>query len=417
MLEFLTAIKATHDLEGRPKGSGVKGKTEIMQRNSTLLLCGQKIGSWDDNSITTRSICEKFLKPNEERSEQQVADHRQLKDYEAQGLSSLLIELLSHRMYFQQRMKEEFVREFSQFQKRVFDVSRSAETRILKSLTVLKLCYKIIGEKIQLPLSAEEVEAKAFGKALEMQEHLQTTDGLSEFWKVIEYLLDRKEIEDGWDFKIESKVSVNIRKKLEGKNIDAPRHFIGETKIIYIRLSSLVQAYSLHMNRTGKGIKPLSEKTIETYMSSQPYWVGLCPGTVFKSIVHGSSKNTSCYVLEYERLSINLESTTYVEDRIKETVSGIITKGPEKASTDKHKFVLKDYVVSKKEEADKTEERYTTCYCDEAQVAIINGKEKITAVGMVELKYNKYRNMDVMELWPGTAEEKPVKGIDEDTPF
>ena len=419
MIEYLNTIKAVHDQEGREKGSGIKGKTEIMQRNCTLILCGQKIGSWDDNSITTRSICEKFLKVLTDRPDQQVNDHRLLKDYEAQGLSSLIIEILSHRMHFEQRIKELFIPEYAKFQRKVYDRSKTAETRILKSLTVLKLCYQIIGEKINLPLSNSDLEMKAFTKALEMQEHLHSTDGLSEFWKVIEYLLDRNEIELGWELKIEAKISVSIRKKIDGNVVDEPRKFETETKLIYLRLAPLVQAYNLHMSRMGKSKEVLSESTLEAYMSSQPYWIGLCPGTTFKSQVHNSTKNTSCKVLRYDLIGINLESSDYTEEREKITITGEVFKYPEKATQGKFKFSIKDYVVSKSGDADKTDERLTTCYCDEAQCIIVNESKEITVVGMLSIKHFKYRNLDVIELWKGSAVDKieEVQKIDEDTPF
>ena len=396
--EFFDAIKAAFDGEGRERGMGIKGKTETMKRNSTLILCGQKIGNRDDNSVLTRCVTLEFLKKEFTESERKLFS--ELEKIKHDGLSSLIIEILSHRIYFKEKFAELFLSTVTILQKKVSAIYQKVETRIIKSLAAMQLSYLIMAEVMPMPLSAEQLNKHVFDKAIEMHAHLQSTDGLSEFWKVIEFLLDRNEIEEDWDFKIRSVTNVKIRKTVDGRNVDEVTHFTGEKKLLYIRLNQLHQFYCLHINRTSKSEKPLSEKTIATYMSSQPYWIGLCPGTGFKSVLKNKSKDsTSCYVLDYDKIGINLETSSFEDDRNEETISGTVHKINE-ASGDVIKFVIKSMITIKQEPVDKMYEQYTNCFVasNNASLLIVKQDAMLSVKGMVAINNKGFRNMDVIDI-------------------
>jgi DNA primase len=395
--EFFDAIKASFDGEGRERGMGVKGKTETMKRNATLILCGQKIGNRDDNSVLTRSVTVEFLK--KEFTEQERLLFSKLESIKNDGLSSLILEILTHRMHFKKRFSELFLKTVTDLQKRVATIYQKVETRIIKSLAALQLSFVVMAEVITLPLNIAQLEQFVFNKAIEMHAHLQSTDGLSEFWKAIEFLLDRDEIENDWHFKIRSVTSVKLRKSKDGFNVDEQLHFTGEKKLLYIRLKELHQFYCLHVNRSSKTEKPLSEKTIATYMSSQPYWIGLCPGTGFKSLQKNKSKDsTSCYVLDYDLIGINLETSSYEEERIEETIIGKVHKIFE-VTGDILKFVVKSTNTEMdKHGAEKTTEKYTNCFTKSANQHLLKIDNDISVDGLVAINMKGYRNMDVTKF-------------------
>ena len=405
--EFFDAIKAAYDGEGRERGMGIKGKTETMKRNATLILLGQKIGNRDDNSVLTRSVILEFLKKEFTDSERQLFS--ELEKIKMEGLSSLIIELLSHRIHFKTRFAELFLKTVSELQKKVGEVYQKVETRIIKSLAAWQISFLVMAEIMPMPATAMQMKQLVFNKAIEMHAHLQSTDGLSEFWKIVEFLLDRNEIEEEWDFKIRAVPNVKIRKSVYGRNVDEIVHFQGEKKLLYIRLSQLHQLFCLHVNRTSKGEKPLGEKTIQTYMSSQAYYIGLCPGTGFKSAMLNKSKDsTSCYVLDYDMIGVNLESSSFEDDRTEETIAGTIHKVHD-ASADKIKFVMKSLVTIKHEPIDKTFEQYTNCYIksNDTQVHLLKLDAKITVKGMVSVNAKNFRNMDVIEISETTDTSLP----------
>lgn len=396
--EFFDAIKASFDGEGRERGMGIKGKTETMRRNATLILCGQKIGNRDDNSVLTRSVTIEFKKPIDGYTEIERELMKKLEDLEHEGLSSIIIEILSHRIHFKKRFAELYLQTVTALQKKVAEIYQKVETRIIKSLAALQLSYFVMSEVVQLPLNAEQLNQQVFNKAIEMHAHLQSTDGLSEFWKVIEFLLDRDEIEEDWHFKIRAVTNVKLRKTVNGATVDDTIHFTGEKKLLYIRIKELHQFYCLHVNRTSKNEKPLSEKTIITYMSSQNYFIGLCPGTGFKSATKNKSKDsTSCYVLDYDKIGINLETTKFEDERIQETITGIVHKIND-TTGDKIKFVIKCTKTIKAEPIDRTVEEYTNCWANAIELSKIKIDTEITVKGLVSINSKQYRNMDVVEV-------------------
>lgn len=410
--EFFDAIKASFDGEGRERGMGVKGKTETMKRNSTLILVGQKIGNRDDNSVLTRSVTIEFLKKDYTDEEREMM--AELENIESDGLSSIIIEILTHRIHFKQRFAEMFLQTVTDLQKKVAAIYQKVETRIIKSLAALQLSYLVMSEVVTLPLNAEQLSQHVFNKAIEMHAHLQSTDGLSEFWKAIEFLLDRDEIEQDWHFKIRYVTSVKLRKTVNGSNVDEQLHFTGEKKLLFIRLKELHQFYQLHVNRTSKSEKPLSEKTIVTYMSSQNYWIGLCPGTGFKSKLKNKSKDsTSCYVLDYEKIGINLETSDFDDDRTEETISGTVHKIYD-LTGDTLKFSLKNIITVKAEPVDKSLEQYTNCFIKISLKELVKQDAELTVKGLVSTNAKGFRNMDVVEIISNNNEpEKPSANMDE----
>lgn len=394
--EFFDAIKAAFDGEGRERGMGVKGKTETMKRNSTLILVGQKIGNRDDNSVLTRCVTVEFLK--KDFTDEELGWMQDLENIEIKGLSSIIIEILSHRTHFKERFAQLFLQTVTELQKKVAEIYAKVETRIIKSLAALQLSYLVMAEVVAFPLNAAQLKQHVFNKAVEMHAHLQSTDGLSEFWKVVEFLLDRNEIEEDWDFKIRSVTNVKLRRTIDGKNVDEVVSFNGEKKLLYIRLSQLHQFYCLHINRTSKGEKPLSEKTIQTYMSSQSYYLGLCPGTGFKSAIKNKSKDsTSCYVLDYDKLGVHLETSSFQDDRTEETINGVIHKIHD-TDGDMQKVVVKSIITIKAEPIDKSMEQYTNCYLPKEKAAEFKKDDSVMVTGMVSVNNHGYRNMDVINI-------------------
>jgi DNA primase len=391
--EFFDAIKASFDGEGRTRGSGIKNKTETMKRNATLILVGQKIGNRDDNSVLTRSITIEFLKPKD-RPEAQIRAHRKLKLAEKDGLSGLVIEILSHREIFVKQFGENFMKEVLQMQNKMQELNRKVEIRIVNSICTLKLAFNIISEQLSLPISKEDIELFAFRKCLEMHEHLQSTDGLSEFFKILEYLVERDEVELGWDIKVESTNKLKLRKSVDGKQEDTYKTFEKERRILYIKLSQVHQAYAVQFNRSNRSEKALGEKTILTYMSSQSYWYGLVHSTQFVSDRTGKIKHTSAYALDYDMLNINIVTENIEDDRYKEQFWAKVTKGPTEIGDKKIKFNIERYLTID----GKTDRMVYNMFADENLKDIINESSTYTFVGLTNKNKHGYYNMDVEQI-------------------
>ncbi|MEO6102904.1 MAG: toprim domain-containing protein, partial [Pseudoxanthomonas sp.] len=127
--EWFQAIKGIYDGEGRERGKGgSKNRTEVMRVQGTLILTGQKLITADDNSVVTRSLIEPFS-TNDERTEEDKKAYDLLKDWEQKGMSSMLVELLPHREFFEKNYKDLFNGQLSTWRKQ-HKQSRDTNQRI-----------------------------------------------------------------------------------------------------------------------------------------------------------------------------------------------------------------------------------------------------------------------------------------------
>ncbi|MDL5050627.1 toprim domain-containing protein [Oscillatoria amoena NRMC-F 0135] len=95
--EWFRALKAVYDGEGRERGKmGAKNKTEVQKPNSTVILLGQVLSTKDDGSVLSRCIIVEF-KNVDKRPESQIKAFNTLIDWEKQGISGLLLQVLQHR--------------------------------------------------------------------------------------------------------------------------------------------------------------------------------------------------------------------------------------------------------------------------------------------------------------------------------
>jgi DNA primase len=332
--EWFQAIKGVFDGEGRERGKGgSKNRTEIMKVHSVLVLTGQKLVTADDNSVVTRSIIEPFS--TVEFSDQEKQNYDLLKGWEAQGLSSMITEVLHHRTYFELHYRETFNQQLSTWRKEQPE-ARSINARILQNFAHLSTCYKLIedcltGGQSKLPQASYEFTTYCLKQAIHWSRFIKSSDTLSEFWRTLEYLVDAQMIAEGWDYKIEEVNSVRVRKD---RDEEVTKDFQQPTKVLFLRLNSIHKLFqSEYRKRTGK--EAMNEANILHYLNSRPYYLGNVKSKRFKRYVNESGekitnaalgttqvltekkaeeKISSCYAFVYDDLNIEIERYSGVEE-------------------------------------------------------------------------------------------------------
>lgn len=319
--EWFRAIKGAYDNEGREKGIGGKqGKTRSMDISCSLVIMGQILSTKDDNSVLSRCIPLAF-RENNNRTERMINKFRELKSLEAKGLSGILVELLN----FRELVAKHYSTKFSEMQKRLSDEftaeHKSIKSRILKNIAAPMAMVELLHDKLKLPFTKEQFYD--YGKVMieQVSNLITESNSLAEFWRTMEYLLDRNEISEGIDFKIEVEKSVWIHSK--DKSME--HHFEEPTKILYIRLNTIHTLYADQFKR--KYNKPAPNlDTIRLYLQDQAYHIGLSKGSRFRTI-DGKSANTSSVMIDYDKLGANLERFSANEiERPEIEVTGRITK-------------------------------------------------------------------------------------------
>ena len=322
--EWFQALKGAYDGEGRERGkmNGGRTSTEITKIRGSLILTGQKLVTADDNSLVSRSLIEPFS-TRDDLTEDDKKAYDKLKSWESNGMSSILIELLRHRGDFEEKYRDAFNAQLSEWRKKKND-ARNLNQRILQNWAHLCTGYRLISLFIQLPQSADQFTEYCYSQAVKWSQFIRNSDTLSEFWRTLEFLVNQQEVVEGWDFIVEEHVSVTIR---VNRNDSTEVSFENPTRILFLRLNNVHKLFqSAFRSRTGK--EAMNIENMLHYFSSRKYYVGSIKQKRFKRFITvteagtspaGLSFNngpqtfkkeenqlTSCYAFIYDDLEISI---------------------------------------------------------------------------------------------------------------
>ncbi|WP_064968040.1 DNA primase [Tenacibaculum ovolyticum] len=294
--KMFQAMKGAHQGMGREKGMATNdNRTKTDKINCSIYIAGQYLPTRDDNSLQSRLISLQF--PLGNRTSEQRANFTKLMNASSQGLSSLILEVIEHRQLFEDsigRTYNEVVREI----KDVFDApgqEQEYEERILGNYAVLLITYKILENRITFPFSYESIFKQAIAGIIENSEAIQDSNGLTEFWNILQWMYEHRLISEGFQFEIDTKTDI----KTIGTQKKVSVYKNSEMKeILYLRLNSVHQDYTKECTKR-EGVQPIGETTLRNYFKSRTYFIGLVKGRRFKTGV------SSCYAFDYEAMKRN----------------------------------------------------------------------------------------------------------------
>ncbi|MCD8431015.1 DNA primase [Tenacibaculum finnmarkense genomovar ulcerans] len=294
--KMFQGLKGAHQGMGREKGMATSdNRTKTDKINCGIYLAGQYLPTRDDNSLQSRLISLQF--PLGNKTSVQRENFTKLMNASTQGLSSLILEVVQHRQLFEDAIGKtynEVIREL----KAVMDApgkEQEYEERILGNYAVLLITYKILESRITFPFNYQSIFKQCVAGIIENSESIQDSNGLSEFWSIIQWMHEHKHIAEGYQFAIDTKESV----KLIGKQKKTVVHENKEgRKILYLRLNSVHQDYTKECTKR-EGVQAIGEVTLRNYFKSRSYFIGLVKARRFKT---GGS---SCYAFDYEAMKRN----------------------------------------------------------------------------------------------------------------
>lgn len=277
--EWFQSFKGAFDGEGRERGKGgSKNKIETQKILSTLILTGQKLITADDNSLVTRSIIEGFSKPV--LTEDDRKEYIELKEWEADGLSSLLVDLLNHRAHFVAHYKDSINSLLGEWRREKKGATQLNQ-RILTNYAHLATCYGMMSQFVDMPVDRDSFTAFCYEKAVHWSNFIKQSDTLSEFWKTLAFLIDTRQVVEGWDYIIKDELEVYVRKYDGHGSQEEKRTFEQPVKVLYLRLSNVHKLFMKeHKQVTGK--EAMSEENLKHYFSSRSYYIGPVKSRTFK---------------------------------------------------------------------------------------------------------------------------------------
>ncbi|WP_422105547.1 DNA primase [Winogradskyella sp.] len=275
---------------GREKGMNTADKrTQYDKINSAIYYCGQFMPTRMENALATRTVS--LLFQNKNYSVDQKTEFNKILDWTNEGLSSLVVDVVQHRAYFENNLPAVHAESVRTLKSNLKD--SEYQERIFGNVAMLFTTYNILKDKINFPFSSEEVEELLSKLIVDNSEQIADSNGLTEFWSIIQFLFEHGIVSDERDFKISKKPEFKI---LTGnKTWEKHNNNLGKN-ILFLRLKSVYQHYNKEVTKR-EGVEVIGQTTIRQYFKSRSYFIGLV-----KSERFGEAGPQSCYAFDYEAM-------------------------------------------------------------------------------------------------------------------
>jgi DNA primase len=291
-LKMKQSIKGSYDNRGREIGQNTgDNKTKMTKVNCFLVILSQYLSSWDDNSITSRSVIEHVIKPQENFTNEEVADFNLIQSWEEEGLTSFILDIIKFRPEVEENYRRVYGEIIKDLKKQLKDTEY--QERMLQNYTVLLTPIKILIDKFQFPFTYKEMQDQFKEAIIDSSDLIVESEGLAEFWRTMEYLRDRSPfplIKERMHFIIDTPLTL----KLQTKKGEPDKEWKNEkrTQVLLLRLNAVHQLYHKEVS-TREGADVIGENTLRNYFKSKKYFLGSV------GRYHFDDTSTSAYVFDY----------------------------------------------------------------------------------------------------------------------
>lgn len=290
--KIFQGMKGAHQGMGREKGMATSdNRTKTDKIHSAFVYAGQYLPTADDNALQERTISLQFPKlPFSMEKRERFSSFKKLTE---RGMSSLILEFVKYRNLVEESLGRHYVTVINDLKDNLKEVSYIE--RIFGNYAVLLVTYKCLQDRIQFPFTYDVFLKQCIEGIIENSESIQDSDGLTEFWNIIQWMYEHRMIYEGQQFKIDAPASQKVmgaQKKIE------VHHNPDLKPILYLRLNSVHQDYLKECTKR-EGVNPIGETTLRNYFKSRTYFIGLVKGMRFKTGV------SSCYAFDYEAMQRN----------------------------------------------------------------------------------------------------------------
>lgn len=402
--ERFEAIKAAYEGIARERGKGgSRNKTEILRVKSALVLTGQYLSTKDDNAALTRCIVVPFRKRADETSRTiaEVEAYQDLKTIEAQGMSSILLQLLMYRKDFETEYPRLFPELFAEMREDFSNSNQNYNERVLRNYSVLLTTITLLSKWFKLPFTVNDFKQVVLREVSRVSMLIAESDSLADFWNTIVYLHETGEIYEGFHFKIDELMRVTVDKKEKVFNMP--------TKLLFIRTTTIHKLY-MEAYRRQNGKSGVNLSTIELYLTTARGYIGKSHSGRFVD-KEGKATITSSLIFDYELLNVPLhqEHPSQPERTLSEK-TGLLhgdIRLQHIMNTPKIVFDLKvDESYMMGEQMVDNIKLYK-CFCDNVDMqSRISSLHEITVTGAVN--ESSWRDKQGNEHWRRTIEVKDI---------
>lgn len=290
--KIFQSLKGAYDGRGREMGKATSdNRTTTTKVNCSLIILSQYLSARDDNSLTSRSIVCNFIKPQDPFTNEQIENYTLLKSWEEEGLSSLITQIVQHRSLIESKIHSVYAELNKKLKKEL--AKTDYQERMLQNYVVLMTPIKILWEHFTFPFTFEEMYNQFKEYIIDSSDLIVESEGLAEFWRTLEYLLDRKPyplLVENTHFKIDTPLEISLQTRKGEKDFVWKNN--DRKKVLFLRLNAVHQLYHKEVS-TREGVDVIGENTLRNYFKSKKYFIGAVKSHRFEDT------STSAYVFDY----------------------------------------------------------------------------------------------------------------------
>ena len=270
-------LKGLWDGTGRNRMNMDKDKKrETTKVDSGVIVSGQEMAT-ADIALFSRFIFLCFTQTK--YSDLEKARFQELKEIESRGLSHLTLQLLALRGEMINHFHENYNEASRELSDELKENNVRVEDRIFRNWLTLLAVFRTIHSHISLPFHYVDLREIFVKLIIRQNKECENNNELSEFWSIISFLNQSREIYLNADFRI---CTENILKLKNGKEIIPQK----PTEYLYLRKDRLFQLYQ-NQARNGGSEKPLNKNSLIFYLQNSPEYVGEKTTVRFKNIIRG----------------------------------------------------------------------------------------------------------------------------------
>ncbi len=313
--EKIEFLKGLWDGTGRTKMNMDKDKKkETTAVDCGVILSGQEMPT-ADIALFSRLIYLSFFKT--EYTEDEKKNFTELKEIEKKGLTHITHEILTYRDFF----KENYLGVYDHIS---MEISRELgkeiiEDRLFRGWAMIVSAFATLESKISVPFTRPELISSAARQLKIQQKETRTSNEISTFWNLVQYMQADGMIQEGVDFKIDFAVS-----SIKTDVVDA--HFPEPKNVLFIQYSRIIPLYRKIGKTNNEKILPAD--SIDYYLKHDKRYLGkkliafraLDPKTGLELTDGNGNKKrkvTNAYAFIYDLLGITLHSEETEDDLFK----------------------------------------------------------------------------------------------------
>lgn len=296
---IIEAMKDWYDGGGRETGNTNNTiDTQITRVKSTAIMAGQQRPTKD---VALLNRCITLNCPNRSYTDE---DKNAYDDLMNICKSGVLTQITSELQQYRELIAAEIVTAFKEvkhdLKTRLKDYDLKVLERMMDSYSLTIAVTKILMSKLKFAFSYEEMMQISIECLIDQVQVIAKEDEVSSFWKMVEYLLDNNHIRYEKDVLVEYHSQLTLINEINRRETYT-RQFDMNTKLLFIRFTSVHPLYSEHLRKQGG--EPFTESEIIYYLQQSEGYVGKTKAKKF------GKKACRCFIFEVENLPFDLLTT------------------------------------------------------------------------------------------------------------